>query len=220
MDSRSGAHLDQVVGGTDGVFVVLDNDDRIADIAQALERGDHLDVILRVQADARFVEHVEHAHQPRPDLRRKTNPLRFTAGKRARAAIEVQVVEADPQEQFQPRSNLFEYLAAGVRAAAGWLDGAQERMKLVEVELAELMNGLAADREAQPRGPDPCAVAVGTGVLDHHVVEPGLHARVGLAFLAVPAVAPLDPAGDSAEADLLAFPVVAGFLSLQAARKA
>ena len=102
VDARPGAHLHQVVGGADGVLVVLDDDDRIADVAQALERGDHLHVVLRVQADARLVEHVEHPHQPRPDLRGQSDPLRLAAGKRARAAVEVQVVEADAQEQLQP----------------------------------------------------------------------------------------------------------------------
>ena len=141
-----------MIGGADGVLVVLDDDDGIADVAQALERGDHLDVVLRMQADARLVEHVEHSHQPRPDLRGQPDPLRFAAGKRARAAVEVQVVEPDPQQQLEPAADLLEHLPAGVGAAAGRLDGAQERVELVEVELAELVDGLAGDGEAQPGG--------------------------------------------------------------------
>ena len=137
VDARSRAHLHEVIGGADGVLVVLHDDDRVADVAQALERGDHLHVVLRVQADARLVEHVEHPHQPRPDLRGQADPLRLAAGERARAAVEVQVVEPDAQEQLEPAADLLEHLPAGVGAAAGRLDGAQERVQLVEVELAE-----------------------------------------------------------------------------------
>ena len=68
---------------------------------------------------------------------------------------------------------------------------------------------LAVDGEQQPRGAHARAVAVGAGVLDHHLVEPRLHARVGLAALAVAAVVPLDAPRDAAEADLLALPLVA-----------
>ena len=40
------AHLQDVVGGADRLLVVLDHDHRVADVAQALQRGDHLDVVL------------------------------------------------------------------------------------------------------------------------------------------------------------------------------
>ena len=62
-------HLDDVVGCANRVLVVLHDDHRIADVAQAFERGDHLDVVFRMQADARLVQHIEHAHQARADLR-------------------------------------------------------------------------------------------------------------------------------------------------------
>ena len=198
------AHLDDVIGGADGVFVVLDDDHGVADVAQALERRDHLDVVLRVQADARLVEHVEHAHQPRADLRGQPDALRFAAGQRAGAAIEVQVVEPDAEQQLEAAANLLQHLASGVGAAAGRLDRAEKRVQLVEVELPELVDRLAGDREQQARRAEPRAVAVGAGVLDHHLVEPRFHPRVGFAALAVAPVVALDAAGDAAEADLLA----------------
>ena len=107
-----GPHLDDVVGGADRVLVVLDDDDRVADVAQALQRRDHLHVVLRVQADARLVEHVEHPHQPRADLRGQPDPLRLAARERARAAVEVQVVQPDAQEQLQPAADLLQHLPA------------------------------------------------------------------------------------------------------------
>src|SRR5262249_6808954 len=151
----------------------------------------------------------------RSDLRGQADPLRLAAGERARAPVEVQVVEPDAQEQLEPAADLLEHLPAGVGAAADRLDGAEERLELVEVELAEIVDRLAADGEAQPGGPDPRAVAVGAGELDHHIVEPGLHPGVGLATLAITPVATLDPPRDPAEADLLALPVAAASLRLR-----
>ena len=135
------AHLDDVVGGADRVLVVLDDDDGVADVAQALERRDHLDVVLRMEPDARLVEHVEHAHQAGADLRRQPDALRLAARERAGAAVEVEVVEADAEQQLQPAADLVEHLAAGVGAAPGRLDGAEKRVQLVEVELADVVDG-------------------------------------------------------------------------------
>ena len=70
VNARTGTHLHEVVGGADGGLVVLHNDDRVADVAQALQRGDHLHVVLGVKANARLVEHIEHSHQSRANLRR------------------------------------------------------------------------------------------------------------------------------------------------------
>ena len=157
VNARSGSHLDDVIGGTDRVLVVLDDDHRVADVAQALERRDHLDVVFGVQADAGLVEDVQHSHQPRADLGGQADPLRFAAGERARAAIEVQVVQPDAEEQFQPSADLLQHLPACIGAAAGRLDGAEKRVQLVEVELADVVDGLARDSEEQSRRADPRA---------------------------------------------------------------
>ena len=89
VDARAGPHLDDMVRGANRVLVVLDDDDRVADVAEPLERRDHLDVVLRVQADARLVQHVEHAHQPRADLGRQPDALRFSARERAERRLKL-----------------------------------------------------------------------------------------------------------------------------------
>jgi hypothetical protein len=87
-------------------------------------------------------------------------------------------------------------------------------VQLVEMKLPGVVDRLAADREQQPGVANPRALAVRTGVLDHHLVEPRFHFRAGFPALTVAAVVPLDPARDAAEADLLPFPVVAFDLRL------
>ena len=193
-----------MIGGADRVLVVLDDDHRVADVAEALERRDHLGVVLRVQADARLVEDVEHAHQAGTDLRRETDALRFAAGQRSGSAVEVQIVEADAEQELEAAADLLEHLASRVRAAPGRLHGAEERVQLVEVELSHVVDRPAADREERPGGAQPRAVAVGTRLLDHHLVEPGFHVRVRLAALAIAPIVALDTAGDAVPGQLAA----------------
>ena len=75
MDARAGAHVDDVVGGEDGLAIVLDDDDGVAEVAQAGLRLDEARVVARVEADARLVEHVEDADERRADLRGEADAL-------------------------------------------------------------------------------------------------------------------------------------------------
>ena len=84
--SSTRAKVHNVIGAADRLFIVLDHQHGIAKFAQSLERSDELIVITSVQPDRRLVEHVQHAAQPRADLRSEPNALRFAAGKRCRRA--------------------------------------------------------------------------------------------------------------------------------------
>src|SRR5262245_17106641 len=79
MHAGAGTDFQNVIGSPDRIGVVLYNDYGVPQIAQSFERFDHLDVVLGMQSDAGFVEHVEHSHEPGADLRRQPNPLRLAA---------------------------------------------------------------------------------------------------------------------------------------------
>ena len=66
--ARPRAHVDHVIGGADRLLVMLHHDDRIAKVAQLLERRDEARVVALVQADRRLIEHVHHSGQARADL--------------------------------------------------------------------------------------------------------------------------------------------------------
>ena len=110
--ARAGADVDDVVGGAHRLLVVLDDQQRVAQVAQALQRADQPGVVALVQADARLVQDVEHAHQAGADLRRQPDALRLAAGERRRGAVERQVVQPDIHQEAQPRLDLFEDLAS------------------------------------------------------------------------------------------------------------
>src|SRR4051812_4911712 len=85
---RVRADVDRPVGRADRVLVVLDDDERVAEIPQPREGLDEPAVVPLVEPDARLVEHVEDAYQARADLGREPDPLRLTAGERARRPIQ------------------------------------------------------------------------------------------------------------------------------------
>ena len=90
--------------------IVLDDEQRVAQVAQALQNFDQAIRVARMQADGRLVEHVERANQVRAERRGELNALRFAAGKRGGEAVERQVVEADFVEESQALLNFFEHL--------------------------------------------------------------------------------------------------------------
>ena len=112
MDAGAGPDVEHVVGGADGVLVVLDDDDGVAEVAQALEGFEQPRVVALVQADRGLVEHVEHAGQPRADLRGEANALALAAGERAGGAGQREVIEADVDQEFQPLADFLEHAHA------------------------------------------------------------------------------------------------------------
>ncbi len=74
-DAGAGAEVDDQVGRAHRVFVMFNDDQRVAGVAQFDQRFDQAVVIVGMQADRRLVENVKHADQPAADLARQTNPL-------------------------------------------------------------------------------------------------------------------------------------------------
>src|SRR5262249_14077411 len=61
--SRPGTQVDDVVRGPNGVLVMLDDDDGVAEITQPLECAQQPLVVALMQPDAGLVEDIEHADQ-------------------------------------------------------------------------------------------------------------------------------------------------------------
>ncbi len=103
--SGAGAEVDDVVGAADGFFVVLDDQDGVAHVAELLERGDQASVVAGVQADGGLVKDVKDAAKLRADLRGQSDALGFAAGKRGRGAVQAEVPEADGEQKIEARGN-------------------------------------------------------------------------------------------------------------------
>ena len=64
VDSGAGTDVEYVIRLQDRVFVVLHDDHRVAEVAQALQRSEQAFVVALMQADRGLVEHVENAREP------------------------------------------------------------------------------------------------------------------------------------------------------------
>ena len=129
----SGAEIEDVVGLADGVFVVLDDEDGVAEVAQVFERVDQALVVALMQADGRLVEYVEDAAKARTDLRGEADALALAAGESRCRSIEREVAEADGVEKFEALDDLAlqavgdDAVASGEEHAARAAEGAFER---------------------------------------------------------------------------------------------
>ena len=196
VDAGAGADVDHVVGLHDRVLVVLDDDDRVADVAQVLERAEQALVVALMQADRRLVEHVEHAGEAGADLRGEADALGFAARQRAGGARQRQVFEADVVEELQALADLLQdargdlvlLLGEGLRQLG------EPRVRRLDRHVADFADVLAADLDGQRLRLQAIAAARFARV----------RALVALQLLAHPvgiglAPAPLDVADDALE---------------------
>ena len=192
--TRAGADVDDPVGVTDGVLVVLDHDQGVAEVLEADQGLDQPLVVALVEADRRLVEDVEDADQAGADLGRQPDPLGLTAAEGARGPVEGEVVEADVEQEVEPLQDLLEHPLADLALAGGELDGAEVVGALVDREGADLGDVLAAavlvaERDRHGHRLEAAALADRARHLAHEALEP-LAADVGLRL----AVAALDVA--------------------------
>ena len=123
---------------SDGVLVVLDDDQGVAEVLEPDQRLDQPVVVALVQADRRLVEDVEDADQPGADLGGQPDPLRLAAGQRPGRPVEGEVVEADVEQEVQPLLDLLEHPLADLALAGAQVDVAQELGGLVDRQRADL----------------------------------------------------------------------------------
>ena len=190
--ARAEPEIDDVIGDLDHVGVVLDDEDGVALIAQLPEDGDQPQVVARVQADRRLVEHVQRADQRRAERRRQVDALRFAARQRRRQPIERQVVEADVAQERQPAPDFLQHLVGNRLFLLAELERAEEALRLADGERRHAIDGAARHLDVARLAPQPGAAAVRAGQVAAIAAQE--HADVHLVFL------PLEPAEEAADA--------------------
>ena len=101
MHARSGSEVDDMVTGADRVFIVFDDQYRIAEIAQMAQRLNQSFVIALMQADRGFIEHIHDPGQTRTNLASQSDSLTFAARKGLGWAVEGKVIEAHVHKKAQ-----------------------------------------------------------------------------------------------------------------------
>src|SRR3954453_2955527 len=98
--------IDDVVGRANRLLVVLDDNHRVAEIAEPCEGREQGAIVALVQANRRLIEHVQHAGEVRADLRGEADTLPFAARQRRGASAKCQIPDADVVQEMQPIANL------------------------------------------------------------------------------------------------------------------
>ncbi len=170
--ARPGPDVHHPVGGADGVLVVLDHDQRVAEVAEPDQRLEQPAVVALVQPDRRLVEHVEHADQAGADLRGQPDPLCLPAGQRRRCPVQRQVVKPHIQQEAQPGGHLSQDGARDLLIPLGQPQRWQSRGQLPDRQRAQFRDGPAVDghREGYRLQPGPAAGRAGD--LAHETREP------------------------------------------------
>ena len=169
--SRAGPEIDQVIGSLDDLAVVLDEHQRVAQVAQVLECSEQAGVIARVQPDRRLVEHVENAGQPAADLAGQADPLALTAGKRRRATGQAQVIEADVDQERQAVAHLAKQVARDVLLVGVERQFLEESQSLAQRPAADLVERESLEPHGRGIVAQPASHAAGTGHLVDHPLK-------------------------------------------------
>ena len=101
MHARARSHIDHIIGGADGFFIVFDHDHGVAQIAKAFKRDQQAVVVALVKADGWLVQHIQYPGQARADLRRQTDALAFATRKGAGFSRKRQVLKTDVFKKAQ-----------------------------------------------------------------------------------------------------------------------
>ena len=88
---------------------MLDDKNRIPDIAQPLQNLNQPLPIAGMQSNGGLIEHIESSHQRGPKCSRKLDALRLTARKRRGKPVEREVLQADIIEKPKARLDLHQY---------------------------------------------------------------------------------------------------------------
>ena len=167
MRARAGADVDEVVRRAHRVLIVLDDDERIAEVAQTFQGGEQLVVVALVQADGRLVEDIEDAHQARADLRRETDALRLAAGERRARARERQVFQTYRAQEAEAVFDLLQNALADAHLLLGQRQLIHKVERVDDGFFAVVADAKSADRDGEGFAAEPLAAAGGAGALAH-----------------------------------------------------
>src|SRR5262249_9653839 len=103
-----GSQLDHMVRGTDRFGIVLDDEHRVAAVAEPMEEPKQAIHVARMQSDRRLIEHVERIHELRAERIGESDALRLTPRQRSSAAVEREIVESHVAQELDAVASFLE----------------------------------------------------------------------------------------------------------------
>ena len=174
MHACTGADIDEVIGLQHHLFIVFDDNDRVACIPQRLQALDEALVVPLVQTDAWLIQDVQHFGQPASDLRSQPNALGLATRQGAGRSVKGQVVEADVDQEPQTCIDFFERFFQNDTLLVGepLIQGLEPLSKCGQIHLSQFGDVFAAQFELQADGLEPRSLARWAGFLLHEPARP------------------------------------------------
>ena len=122
VNARAGSDIHDIIRFAHHIFVMLDDDNGIPEVAQLLESGYKQIVVALVQPYARLVKHIKHADERRPYLCCQSYALRLAARERPRTTRKRQIPEPDALQECQARTYLLEHFLYYLHLGLGQLE--------------------------------------------------------------------------------------------------
>ena len=116
--ARAWTNVDDVVGTTDGVFVMFHHHQGVALVAEHVQRVQQNLVVAGMQANGGFVQHVAHALQVAAQLRGQSDALRFAATQGGGPTVEREVAQAHLLQKLQAAFDLGQQVARNLSVAS------------------------------------------------------------------------------------------------------
>ena len=170
--AAAGAEVDRRVGGVHHIAVVLDDHERVAEIAELAHRPDQPVGVAGMQADRRLVEHIEHAGEPTADLRCQPNPLQLAAGEAAGRPGQVEIVEPNIDEKLDAAAELPQEVGGDRPLLLGEADRGELLGQPPQRHPAPDIERAAKERDGGGHLLQPAAAALRAGHLAHHRINP------------------------------------------------
>ena len=148
MHAGAGAKVHDVIRLPDGVGVVFDHEHGVAEVAQALERGQQAVVVALVQPDAGLVEDIQDADEPGADLGGQPDALGLAAAERAALTVQREIAEADVFQKPEPRADFLDDLVRYFFLEFRELEAGEKVIGLFHRQRADVHDGQAGNRES------------------------------------------------------------------------
>src|SRR6185295_12851788 len=150
--------------------------------------------VALVEADRRLVEDIEHADEARADLGREADALALAAGQRDGTAIEGQVVEADVDQEGEPRLDFLDDRARNFRLGRREIEPREEGAGVADRQGGNLDDAPPTDTDEARLGTEAGPVARRTSAVGDQALE--LLAQPARACLALAALEEREDAGE------------------------
>ena len=178
----AGTQVHHEVGGVDGFLVMLHHDHGVAQIPHLDQGIDQAAVIPLMQADGRFVQYIDHSHQPGTDLGGQPDPLGFATTQRPRGPVQRQVRQPHVVEELEPFADFLQHFVRDplLIVVERQLGKRVQRVLHREFGIVHDISVVNSDRKAFRLQPTPAAR--GTGPCGHEPLHLFLHVG-GCCFL-------------------------------------